>query len=174
MQRGDRRPDGFRFHGFNGEGYEQWASPQSWKHHLASSRKQSRQAYQKIKKNPLLLQRKINQQLKWHQEHPTSVLLNSARQRAKHHHVPCTITEADIHIPKYCPVLGIRLVFRLRAGQKNRWNSPSLGRILPKRGYIPGNVIVVSELANRIKTNATPKQILRVGKFYQNLRRRQL
>jgi hypothetical protein len=169
MQRGDRRADGFRFHGFNGKGYEQWSSPQSWAHHLTYSRKQSRQAYQQIKKNPTLLQRKLNQQTRWHQEHPASVLLNSARQRAKHHHVPCTITEADIRIPKYCPALGIKLVFKLRAGQKNRENSPSLDRIIPARGYIPNNVVVVSELANRIKTNATPEQILRVGKFYLNL-----
>ena len=36
-------------------------------------------------------------------------------------------------------------------------------------GYIPSNVIVVSVLANSIKSSATPEQILKVGEFYNKL-----
>lgn len=47
--------------------------------------------------------------------------------------------------------------------------SPTLDRIIPRRGYVPGNVIVVSNLANRIKSSATARQIRRVATFYEML-----
>jgi hypothetical protein len=44
-----------------------------------------------------------------------------------------------------------------------------MDRIDNSRGYVKGNVIIVSQLANRIKTSATPDQIITVGQFYKNL-----
>ena len=44
-------------------------------------------------------------------------------------------------------------------------NSPSLDRINPKKGYTKDNVIIMSNLANRIKTDATTDQIEKVWKF---------
>lgn len=41
-----------------------------------------------------------------------------------------------------------------------------MDKIDPSRGYVKGNVIVVSGLANRIKTNATLEQIKKVYDFY--------
>ena len=42
-------------------------------------------------------------------------------------------------------------------------------RIIPELGYVEGNLVIVSDLANRIKTNATPEQIIKVGEFYKKL-----
>jgi hypothetical protein len=78
--------------------------------------------------------------------------------------VECTITSADIVIPTYCPALGIKL--KAAVGVKsNRDLSPSLDRIDPSKGYVPGNVQVISYLANKIKQNAKGHMVLRVGEW---------
>lgn len=65
-----------------------------------------------------------------------------------------------------CPVLGIKM----EIGEKNKnVNSPSIDKIIPEKGYVPGNVIIVSMKANRIKADATPDEIIKVGKFYKKL-----
>jgi len=56
--------------------------------------------------------------------------------------------------PKVCPILKIELEWKSkRNGGQN--NSPSLDRIDSTKGYIPGNVMTMSTLANRMKSNAT-------------------
>jgi hypothetical protein len=50
----------------------------------------------------------------------------------------------------------------------NRINSPSLDRINNNLGYVPGNVIVVSDRANRIKNNATIEELEKIVNYYKN------
>ncbi|QOC54153.1 hypothetical protein [Caulobacter vibrioides] len=93
-------------------------------------------------------------------------MVNAARSRAKAAGVPATIIAADIVIPSHCPVLGIPLFRRL--GRKGGCdNSPSLDRIVPEFGYVPGNIVVVSRRANRIKNDATLEELERVADFYR-------
>lgn len=76
------------------------------------------------------------------------------------------LTAGDIVIPDKCPVLGIPLSPTARAAGPG---SPSLDRIENDRGYVRGNVVVVSHLANTIKSVATPKQLRQVASFYTDL-----
>lgn len=91
-------------------------------------------------------------------------MLKRARRRAKEKGLPFNLRRSDIHIPERCPVLGIKL----RPNTQSQ-NSPSLGRIVPERGYVAGNVLVVSKLANQIKSSANFKQLKRVAEFYASL-----
>ena len=68
--------------------------------------------------------------------------------------------------PECCPALGIPLAVQSKTSD----NSPSLDKIIPALGYVPGNIVVVSHLANRIKSNATPAQLLAVAHFYKEQR----
>ena len=45
----------------------------------------------------------------------------------------------------------------------------SFDRIYPKKAYIKGNIVVVSNKANRIKTDATVDEIRKVADFYEKL-----
>jgi hypothetical protein len=60
-----------------------------------------------------------------------------------------TITVKDIVVPKRCPYLGCKLLTTFGGVQK--WNTPTIDRIDNTKGYVPGNVIVCSLRANRMK-----------------------
>ena len=105
---------------------------------------------------------------------------NALRVNAKKKNVPFEISKEYLaklfeEAPNKCPILGIELkVNDYSPGAKDnkgdfRNNSYSVDRIVPELGYVEGNLIIVSDLANRIKNNATPDQIIQVGKFYKKL-----
>ena len=70
-----------------------------------------------------------------------------------------SITEKDLKIIKYCPLLNIELDYCVGSGRKN-WNSVSIDRIDNSKGYIPGNVWIISKLANTMKNCATKDQLI--------------
>lgn len=77
-------------------------------------------------------------------------LIGQARYRAKLSKLPFNMTASDLHIPEVCPVLGIPLFYSAK-----RWNSPSIDRIDNDKGYVTGNVKIISYRANVLKSNAT-------------------
>jgi hypothetical protein len=79
-------------------------------------------------------------------------MLHAAKARAKQKGLLFTITEADIFIPHICPLLLIPLGASMETRAPG---SPSLDRKDSTKGYIPGNVWVISYRANRIKNDAT-------------------
>lgn len=91
-------------------------------------------------------------------------MLNRAKTRANKNNIPFSITEKDIVIPEYCPIMGIKLEHH--RGKPGAYkNSPSLDRIIPEKGYVPGNVRVISQLANQCKGNATIEELIQFSKW---------
>ena len=89
-------------------------------------------------------------------------MLYAARARAKKLGLECTITKDDIVIPDVCPVLGTPLFARAGEGRPTTDqipNSPSLDRIVNDKGYVPGNVAVISFRANLLKRDATIEEL---------------
>ncbi|MBS7457681.1 hypothetical protein [Coralloluteibacterium stylophorae] len=93
-------------------------------------------------------------------------LVRQTKYRARKRGIEFDLTHEDVPIPACCPVLGIPL-YRAIGAKAQGPNSPSLDRIDPNRGYVRGNVLVVSSKANSIKNNATPRELLQVACFYQ-------
>lgn len=91
-------------------------------------------------------------------------MLRAARNRAKTKGVPFNITINDFQIPEVCPALGIEI--SLDGTQRD--NSPSLDRIMPPMGYVKGNVMVISNRANRIKNNASAHELRAIADFLEN------
>jgi len=89
------------------------------------------------------------------------------RTRASRAGIPFNLDPDDVIAPDYCPVLGIALHKGQGMGPKDY--SPSVDRIDPSKGYVKGNVLVVSQRANRIKQDASPSEILAVGRFFTQL-----
>lgn len=94
---------------------------------------------------------------KYRDDNMEKVLLSSARQRANRKNLEFNITIEDIIIPKLCPILNIPI--KIGCSMKERDYSPSLDRIDNNKGYIKGNVRVISTLANSIKRDLS-KELL--------------
>ena len=90
-------------------------------------------------------------------------MVSRARTRANKAGIPFEITAADIVIPTHCPVLGIPLI---QGRGRPEPGSPSLDRIVAERGYVPGNIVVISNRANTLKRDATPAELRAIAVFY--------
>lgn len=87
--------------------------------------------------------------------YPERMVYYNAKQRAAATGTAFTIKFADVVIPERCPVLGIPIIPPTAPGQKRGDNAPSLDRLDSSRGYVPGNVHVISWRANAVKNNGT-------------------
>ena len=90
-------------------------------------------------------------------ERPGKVLFDTARKRARANGAEFSITVDDVVVPEFCPLLGIKLAPGDGVAGPC---SPSLDRIDSDKGYIPGNVWVLSHKANRMKQNATVAELV--------------
>lgn len=90
--------------------------------------------------------------------------LMGAKARAKLKGVPFDILPSDIHIPEKCPVFGIPLIW----GDRLTNNTPSIDRVIPEKGYVKGNCVVISMKANRLKNNASEDDLRAILNYVTN------
>ena len=89
---------------------------------------------------------------------PRPYLLRTARRRAKERDREFTITVDDIVIPETCPYFPhIKLV--VLNTRVPGHDSMTLDRIDNSKGYIPGNIEVISYRANSLKKDATVAEL---------------
>lgn len=96
---------------------------------------------------------------------PANRMLIAARSRAKNKSIPFNLDLSDIVIPEFCPVLGMKLEVSKR-GQHAC--SPSLDRIFPEKGYVKGNVVVISHRANMIKNSGTVEEHEKIVEYIKS------
>jgi hypothetical protein len=86
---------------------------------------------------------------------PKRCFLNHAKSSSKVRGITFDLTIKDIpDIPEVCPVFGFPLVINVGGG-KQSFNSPSLDRIDSTKGYVPGNLQIISWRANQLKRDGT-------------------
>ena len=73
-----------------------------------------------------------------------------------------TIDFGELTFPTHCPILGIELdYFNETKGE----NTVSFDRIDSNKGYVSGNVVIISWRANRIKNNGTADEHQKIANF---------
>jgi hypothetical protein len=94
-----------------------------------------------------------------------SILLSGIRYRCKKNNIPFDLEESDIVIPEVCPILGINIV----CDGSQIDSSPSVDRLVPEKGYVKGNIIIISNRANRLRNNGTSTEHFLIATFYSKL-----
>lgn len=74
-------------------------------------------------------------------------IYDRAKSRATRKGLAFSISPEEIEIPVICPVL------------KTPIDKPSIDRIDSSKGYIPGNIRIISNRANMLKNNATIEEL---------------
>lgn len=94
---------------------------------------------------------------------PSRSILNNAKARAKKMGLEFNLSIEDVPVPAVCPVLGIPLTI----GNNKGWSpgAPTLDRIDNSKGYIKGNICVISWRANSLKSDATLAEVERVADY---------
>lgn len=93
----------------------------------------------------------------------SKVKVGELKKRAEALGLPFELTEEDIPLPEFCPVFGTKLVIGIG---KQSGDSPSVDRIDNTKGYVKGNVVVVSQRANSLKRDASFSDMQRMVEFY--------
>lgn len=96
---------------------------------------------------------------------PNLYLYRIARTRAKNQNVSFQIEVEDIIVPEKCPILGIDLFF---TDGKLTDNTPTLDKVKPKLGYVKGNVAVISNRANRLKSCMNKEELLSLLEYMES------
>jgi hypothetical protein len=78
------------------------------------------------------------------------VILHGVKLRCRQRGIEFALRATDVVIPALCPILGEP--FDLTHTARSR-NAPTLDRVNPQAGYVPGNVHVISWYANRLKSD---------------------
>jgi hypothetical protein len=97
--------------------------------------------------------------LAWEKRNPQHTMLQRSKSGAKSRGLEFTITMDDLTWPTHCPILGIELCYDRDKKKPHRDDYPTFDRWDNSKGYVPGNVFVISWLANRMKWHATVEQL---------------
>lgn len=111
-------------------------------------------------------ERQLEQRYDKRRQDPRRELINSIRSRARARGLEFDIDVDDIVIPDRCPILGIPLSVGIGTRTDS---SPSVDRINNDRGYVKGNVQVISFRANRIKNDASLEEMQKIVEYLKEI-----
>lgn len=100
--------------------------------------------------------KKIN--LKSREKNLERHILYAIKYSAKRRGMEFNLELSDIVIPKFCPLLGIEITKCVGKGKLP--SNPSVDRIDNSKGYIKGNVMIMSNKANSMKYSASKEELI--------------
>ena len=138
---------------------------QYWKEYWKEYRKNNSDKIKKYKQDYYNKHKdKYKEKLyKWREDNHEKAMLSRAKQRSKNKGYEFNLEFTDIIIPTICPALGIEITRNKKDSNKD--NSPSLDRIDNAKGYIKGNVMIISNKANMMKNSATKEELIKFAQW---------
>lgn len=100
----------------------------------------------------------------WRKANPERFMLNQTKHRARKRQLDFDLSLADIIIPDFCPILGVEFAKQSSGRGENKYR-PTIDRIDNTKGYVKGNVQVISGLANAMKNSATPEELKKFAEW---------
>jgi len=85
-------------------------------------------------------------------------IIRNTKFMAKRRNIDFNLTFEDFELPDYCPLLNIKLTYR-NESNGNNFSHATLDRIDNSKGYIKGNIMIISRLANSMKNEANFEQL---------------
>jgi len=95
-------------------------------------------------------------QEKYRKVNPLKYLYSHAKRRAKYRGQDFSIELSDIEMIDYCPLLGIKIDMH----NPLSFCHASIDRIDSSKGYVKGNVMIISHRANLLKNNSTSEELM--------------
>ena len=86
-------------------------------------------------------------------------MIRNVKFSAKRRNIDFNLNFTEFDLPEYCPILNLKLQFIKEGGSGNDMNHATIDRIDNSKGYVKGNVIVISRLANVMKNEANFEQL---------------
>jgi hypothetical protein len=96
---------------------------------------------------------------------PALFMYRLVKRHAREKGVPFDLSPEDIFIPEFCPVLGIKLS---PPGDGLKDSSPTVDRLIASKGYVRGNIAVISSRADRIKSDATLAEFEKIYAWFRS------
>tara|TARA_R110000782_G_scaffold193620_1_gene283213 strand:- start:39 stop:521 length:483 start_codon:yes stop_codon:yes gene_type:complete len=113
---------------------------------------------ERVKENNAAYRERTKENSKaWREANKDKLYFLSMKARAAKRGLEFNLEESDVTAVSVCPIFNVPLV---RAAGKPAWNSSSVDRIDNTKGYVKGNIQVMSYLANSMKRDATDEQLI--------------
>lgn len=95
---------------------------------------------------------------------PFGFALDQLRRNAIKRGSEFSVKKSDFEpLPSHCPVLGVELDY----SGSGKPNAASIDRSDSRKGYIPGNVVIMSRRANTLKNNASAEELRKVLEYIE-------
>lgn len=112
----------------------------------------------------------LRYQFELRNRNPLKFMLDQARRRAQKHNWKFSVTADDLGIiPTHCPIFNVKLTYKRDGSGKIPANLATIDRINSKKGYVKGNVQIISWRANDLKKNITMKEMKQLGLYYRKV-----